>query len=81
MTVIKDKPGRQMHMNVLVDHDRNRVQIIRNLHNTKGFLVNSGNMGWIPMDEWREFLSKQTILANCPKPTLCETFGYMKRES
>ena len=59
MSKISDKPGRQISLCTIHDRERKLIQIIRNLHNTKGFLVGSGNMGWMPEDEWKAFLEKE----------------------
>jgi len=75
MTAIKDKPGRRITLNVIVDHERKLVQIIRNISNTKGFLCNSGNMGWMPIDEWQAFLNDHLEQADSRGKTLFERFG------
>jgi hypothetical protein len=72
MSTLKDKPGRQMRLMVIVDRERNLVQVIRNLHNTKGFLVDSGNMGWMPLTEWRVFLERELVLGGEKPPSLYE---------
>ena len=75
MTAIKDKPGRRITLNVIVDHERKLVHIIRNISNTKGFLVNSGNMGWMTIDEWQAFLNNHLEQADSRGKTLFERFG------
>ena len=73
---IKDKPGRRISLHVIYDHNRAIVQICRQIHNTKGFLVDSGNMGQMPIEDWRKFLADQTVL-QAEKPTLMQQFGLM----
>ena len=80
MTKIADKPGRKISLNVIVDRPRSLVQVIRKLHNTKGFLVDSGHMGWIPIDEWTTFLEKELRRAR-GEETLMEQFGLLKESS
>jgi len=77
MTTIKDKPGRRIRLMTIVDYERSRVQIIRNLSNTHGFLVDSGNMGWMPTDEWIAFLEKELLRAQGKGKTLCEQWGLL----
>lgn len=77
MSKLQDKPGRQIRLGTLVDHERGRVQIIRNLHDTKGFLCDSGNMGWMPIKEWEEFIERQAVQIK-NKSTLFETFAREK---
>jgi len=77
---MQDKPGRRIRLQTLVDFERSRVQIIRNLSNTKGFLVDSGNMGWMPMEEWIAFLEKELKRANGQGKTLVEQFGFVLPE-
>jgi len=72
MSALKDKPGRQMSLSAFVDRERNLVQVIRTLKNTKGFLVDRGNMGWMPLDEWRAFLEREALMARKDPPTLYE---------
>ncbi len=71
---IKDKPGRRISLSVIYDHERSIVQICRQLHDTKGFVMDSGNMGQMPLADWRKFLADQTDLQK-DKPTLMEQFG------
>ncbi len=61
MSEIKDMPGRRILLMTIVDRERNLVQIIRNLVGKDGNTLNSGNMGWMPLDEYRRFLSKEMI--------------------
>lgn len=75
MSGIRDKPGRHIGLNVIVDHDAGRVQIIRNLHDTKGCMVDSGNMGWMPLDEFQAFLADAQIRTS-KRPTLMSRFGF-----
>ena len=74
MTTLRDKPGRQIRLSVLIDREQNRVQFIRTLKDTKGFVVDSGNMGWMPLPEWQEFLAKQVPLAKAD-PTLMDLYA------
>ncbi len=61
MTKITDQPGTQVHLDLIVDHDRGRVQIIRNIDQKRGFLCTSGNMGWVEMEEFKKFLADAQI--------------------
>lgn len=79
MTKITSQYGRRVTLDAIVDRERNQVQIIRTLSNAKGFLVDSGNMGWMPLDEWRAFLAKQTVMASETPPTLMQLFGLDKK--
>jgi hypothetical protein len=72
---IQDKPGRRISLSVIYDHKRGLVQIFRQLHNTKGFVTDSGNMGQMPLADWRKFLSDQVVL-QADQPTLMEQFGF-----
>lgn len=60
MSKLSDKPGREIRLFTIHDKERKLVQIIRNLHNTKGFLVDSGNMGCMHEEEWKRFLEKES---------------------
>lgn len=75
MSSLSTKPGRRISLNVIVDHDRGLVQIIRRLHDTKGFLVDSGNMGQMPIEEFRAFLSEAKSRTD-KRPTLMSRFGF-----
>jgi hypothetical protein len=75
MSRISTKPGRRISLNVIVDYDRAQVQIIRQLHDTKGFLVDSGNMGWMPIDEFRAFLADAKARTD-KRPTLMSRFDF-----
>ncbi len=77
MSNLKIKPGRRIKLNALVDWEKKTVQIIRNLHDTKGFLVDSGNMGYMPLGEFREFCERELAIT-CERPTLMTAFGLMK---
>ena len=74
MTKLADKPGRQMRLDLIVDRDRDRVQIIRNLAATHGCMCDSGNMGWMTMAEFRQFCEKGLMMAGEKAPTLFEQF-------
>lgn len=71
---IQDKPGRRISLSVIYDNDRSIVQICRQLHNTKGFVIDSGNMGQMPLADWRKFLADHAALQK-DQPTLMEQFG------
>jgi hypothetical protein len=73
MTGIKDKPGRRISLSTLVDHDQAKVQIIRRLHDTSGYVVDSGNMGYIPLSEWKAFLNEERTKA-MNRPRLVDVF-------
>ena len=75
MSRIADKPGRKISLNIIYDYDRQLVQIIRNLSNTKGFLVDSGNIGFMPMKEWEAFLARECVRVKGKEATLIEQFG------
>lgn len=72
MTKITDQPGTQIHLDLIVDHDRGLVQIIRNIDKKRGFLVTSGNMGWVEMEEFKKFLEDARVRVK-RKPSLFET--------
>lgn len=75
MSGITEKPGRRIGLNVIVDHDRGQVQIIRNLHDTHGCMVDSGNMGWMPIEEFKAFLADAKVRTD-KRPTLMSRFGF-----
>jgi hypothetical protein len=74
MSKLQDKPGRQMSLVAMVDRGRDRVQIIRNLKATRGCMCDSGNMGWMPLAEWRAFLERETVMAAATPPSLMERY-------
>ncbi len=71
MSKITDQPGTQIHLDLIVDHERGRVQIIRNIDKKRGFLVTSGNMGWVELGEFKQFLDQARVRVKS-KPTLFE---------
>jgi hypothetical protein len=73
--MISDKPGRRISLTTLVDRDRAMVQIIRRLYNTSGCMTDSGNMGWMPLSEWRAFLDEQRTAASDKQPLLVDVFA------
>lgn len=68
MSKLTEQSGRRMRLSAIVDREKNCVQIIRNLNDTRGFLVDSGNMGWMTIEDFEAFVSetKRQMIAAGP---------------
>ena len=71
---ISDKPGRSIELLTVVDFDKGTVQVMRKLKNTRGFLQDVGDMGVMKLDDYKEWLKKET-LKTAERPTLIQQFG------